>query len=365
MAQRLKQIDLNDEPLNDDSPSEMALSETLAQLGSEDIEAKVWCYKFDPKTNQRGYLFTCSPEEFRIDGLDRLRDQYGGGDYNVRVYGAGRGLLTNQKLTIVASAHSTPVNAQAAPLAGIKDLIAESNTNLATALSAGLQAIAQAMQMLQQQKTPSLTEMIAALHGLNQMTPKPASVENPFGMFKSMIEAFREMQGILPNGDSNNDPLLSTFSRVIEPMLTRAMQAENAAVPLAPSEAAPVALVQNSQLSSNPSTLSKEAEMRILIKQFITMLVSNARQNNPVETYAEMLIDNAPEPLLRQLVSDSDYLEKLAVYDPDVKLFPQWFERLRTETGLILTEMEKPDTHARVKKVVKAHAPGKSGKAEH
>lgn len=328
-----------------DLPSDLALIQALEQLGGVDNDAKVMVYKMDEKTQKRVYLFTCQPDEFIAGGLDQIRDQYGSGDYNIRVYGP-EGLLKNQTVSIAAAiGRAQP---QGDIVNTVRTMLTEQQNTLAIALNSGMQAIAQALQGAQSAKAPSLTELIAAVSGLNGLMPKTQASESPLLVMKQTLELMTQMRESMPLGDSEPDPLLSTFTRVIEPLISKAMSEPVLAQTPTPAQ---VTLQSDPIPETVPS--SEESKMRALYRGFVAFLVSNASQNNPVETYAETVIDNAPEPMLRQFVDDPQWLDKLAGFNERVRLYPDWFSKLRDEVKKILTEMDKPVTTRKSKAATK------------
>lgn len=68
----------------------------------------------------------------------------------------------------------------------------------------------------------------------------------------------------------------------------------------------------------------------ILIRYYLNILVAKAAENKEPSLYAELVLDNAPEEAINQMVNDANVIDHLAGIDPRVNNFRPWFEALRT-----------------------------------
>ena len=76
-----------------------------------------------------------------------------------------------------------------------------------------------------------------------------------------------------------------------------------------------------------------------MLLQYLDFLVKKAASGSNPDLYAELVLDNMPEALVRQFLADGDPVAKLARFDKRVSLHEQWFRDL----GKAVTEALNAD----------------------
>lgn len=105
----------------------------------------------------------------------------------------------------------------------------------------------------------------------------------------------------------------------------------------APALSAPVAPVvtptpapqADQQTAQGEADMFNLDPMKLVYTGYVKMLLSKARAGAPVDPVAEEVYDRADEDLLSWLIHDERYLDRLAEFDSDARMFADWFGKLR------------------------------------
>lgn len=74
------------------------------------------------------------------------------------------------------------------------------------------------------------------------------------------------------------------------------------------------------------------------LRKGIAFLIAQAGAGNPVETYAELVIDNLPHEELMLLLESPDPVEVLIMFEPDVAKYQEWFKELLDNVKQLLSD---------------------------
>ena len=316
----------------DDISDDLALTQTLAQIGDDESNAKVYVYKIDPKTKTDVFAFETTPAEFATGGLTEIGKRYGGGDYRVRVYANGR-VVTHKRIAIMEQkdAPAAPVNIAA----DLQTLFAQQQ---ATTLE-GFKMLAESLRATQQAPAPQMSfmEQMQAFAQFQNLMGGGRQQSGPdFGQVLDVLK-----QGMELGRSGGEQSMLDVLMRGIEtfgPVITEAVK--NGAPMPAPQNMpqpmqqlpAPVTATPSAQQTAAPTN---EDEMNILqnqiLKQSIGFLVKQAQAGNDPDTYANMVLDQMDVKTLAEFVNRPDWLEFLANYNAGVKepANAAWFGELR------------------------------------
>lgn len=331
----------------EDISDDLALTQTLAQIGDDESNAKVYVYKIDPKTKSDVFAFETSPAEFATGGLTEIGKRYGGGDYRVRVYANGR-VLTHKRIAIMEQ-KETPATAPGIG-ADLPALFAQQQA----AMLDGFRMLAESLKPAPQPPAPSMMEQLqvfAQLQGLMGGNQKQSGPD-----FGQMLDVLK--QGMEMGRSGGEQSMLDVLMRGIEtfgPVITEAVKAgaQNPAMiqqaPAMPQNQAAIAAPVPEIQSQQPQN---EDEMGILqnqiLKQSIGFLVKQAQAGNDPDTYANMVLDQMDEKTLSDFVNRPDWLDFLAQYNAGVKepANAAWFGELRVILIAYLTENDETGTSA-------------------
>lgn len=317
----------------EDVAADLALMQTLAQLGETDPEAKVYIYRVR-KGQKDAYLKETTPNDFAQGGLEELRQEYGGGDYRVRVYKNGR-VCANQVVSL-EDVRKPEIRETQADFTPILQTMNQGFEKLGQMM---LQ-LAQLSQPKQEDRKEMLQEMIL-LKQLFSNEQKPAV--DPSSMFETFMKGLELGKEISPNKPetTENDLMLEMFrgiagAAVHMPQQPAGMMQQNVAptVPHIPQQ------IQQ-QVSPQPVAQPQGEEMNvqaIMIKQAVNFLVSQAERNNDPFTYANMVLDQMPEDSLNQILNDPNWLQSLAAFNAKVLQHQGWFNELRSNIVQLMNE---------------------------
>lgn len=309
--------DVDDEMI---APDDVLLQDSLrqldAELGANVGDAKVKIYRVDPRTRERVYLQTLTVPEYIDRGEDELRDQYGSGEYAVRVYAAGR-LYTHRKLRVEAG--------RAQSLGGAtRAAVNDPNAQIGTSVIQAIAALGEQMQntlskVIESNKPPALTDRLAELKLLRDVfAPDRERAPNVQGAsLTDFMKMFEFAKSLIPRENGQSD--LGALADIAKPLMqTLAAQAASGKVPTAASVAAP----------SLPDHIAGLANV----------LTYAMRSNLPCDSYIDPLIDAVGEDACAQLLSQPQWFESLCALVPEAATHRPWVEAFRSRILEALTD---------------------------
>lgn len=308
-----------------------SLQQLLAELAGS-ATARVTVYRAN-RNEPLKYMFQCSPEAF---SLDELRDTYHGGDFRLYISRDGQ-LWKNIKVSVE-------------PPPAVQSPIVPAQADIVIAMREGFERQAALMREMmtalrpQQPSLGSLPELIAsitaAIGALRSVAePRmPAMATPPPPAFDASKAVDLILKGVelardLGDGGGEKSVMGLLGDLLKSPLLAEAVKAQHAPpvrranpVPAsgAPAAPAPAPAPQGAAPSVNGSN-SEDA----MLKTYITALVAKARAGSDPTLYADYILDNVPEPLIRHVLSHADIVGYLATIDPGVQAYREWFEELR------------------------------------
>lgn len=319
-----------------------ALDALCQDLGIEgDAQAEVHISKLDGLTKgEEANVKRCSPEEY---DLHATAMEYGSGKYRIRVYvrvQTGQRVLKGNKV-ISWLLSPTEERERTARLEGEKTSNYVTKDDLETILS---RVIAQV-----KVNAPPPVDQMALIKTVLEMSaafrqPEPAQpAVNPLDYLKIGIElagkaATNEKPEISEVGSNQNDVFITmmeqfgpTFAAVMQERMKNPAQAAPALLP-APATAPAQEKTEIDQQSVEEAGMEQ-------MKMGLAFLVMQAQAGNPVETYAELIIDNVPEDTLQVLITSPDPVTELAKVDPNIDQFREWFTELIDSVKKILSDI--------------------------
>lgn len=336
-------------PDQQQEPEDVALANLLADIGGIDSESRVNVYRALQSKGMKGgaYLFSCHPAEF---SLDKLRDAYGGGDYRVHVRSNGR-LVANQLVSIEEAKKPQPdiimpARTDSSDVTKLGELMMQGFQQLGQLVA---QSVGRPQSDASQTRRELLQDMVTMKQLFGDSRSDPSSIME---MFLRGVE-FAKGDGSPPPGESTaTDVLLEamrTFGRPIAEaamsQLPKAGALPQVGVMAAPGAVPPLpnpAPEQSPQpAAANPDQLSEHDNM---MRMYVAMLVNLAREQRDPSLYAELILDQAPENMIEQILALPDVTEYLAKWAPEVRRHREWVESLKAEIVQLLQEDSASDT---------------------
>jgi hypothetical protein len=302
-----------------------ALNNVLSELGEDENNngfVTVFREQIHPSGKKEDvYIGKMPVTEF---SLDNVKGEWGAGRYKISVYrGGSAGLATRKVITIAADPKPVRVMNDAPPSMDITPLVTMMQEGFKQ--MAGMVAGALASQ---HPVTQSRAEMLSEMQLMRDMFA-PASTAtpnyNPLELMKLGMEMAQNSAG---GGESTNawvGKMLDTFGAPIASAVMASM---------AQPKAAPAASRQVQALAQPviQQPTEEEPPMNLMIRGYLKMMLNAAIQNEPVETWADNVLNLLPEselPVIENLLRADNWLSVITQHVPQASQHEQWFTNLR------------------------------------
>lgn len=319
----------------------------LAEIGES--EGRVQCIRTAPK-DEAGIAGTYSAQEFSIE---RLRDEWGGGTYQLYFRMPNGTLKTKRTVQIIAK--KTP----AAPPDRTAEIIAAlQNQKGGTDSASMLTAFLGLMQAQQKSTTDMIVAMIQAggNHKAQGMGPaelvallgaiqglKGKGDEKHGGSLDELVKVLKiakELGGEAGEGDGVLGKLASIAGPLLEKFADR-LPAPAAPAPQTPRAPVPIDIVQRPNppapvaTETKPTTEDPNMQLRLVnwLRETLKLVLDKAAAGKDPVLYADYVLDNLPpglsvDVILPQLKAE-DALDKLAFFDSRVESYREWLTEFK------------------------------------
>lgn len=326
MAKRNRQTTVTDEDEDDEGTETAFEVDELGQVLGELDSASAATIRVERMREGKRpeYVGEMSPSGFT---LANLQERFGGGEYALTVLDGARRYV--KRTTVAVAPPLKPASAPAAEAAGIE--------KLAQAITTQLQQQGQLLQLLVMQ---------------SRLGGGGAAVTNqdPATMRKQLLEEMQLMKGIIGGGQSvGPDKVLELVMKgmeiaketagaggdswpaiagkaidVLGEPLAQLVQAQ-ALAPAMPSQTSPA-----SSPAAGARAIARPQPQQVnpMFKQYLSFLIGKAAADADPALYADLILDNVPEHLIRQFLADADPVAKLAAFDARVNQHAEWFRDL-------------------------------------
>lgn len=342
------------QPPEDDTPDDddpRATADRLrAALSRPGDALKVKLYRRE-RTGALAWCADYSPREFLAGDLEMVREQWGPGDYQVRLIGA-KGLAMREDLTL-----ARPLERPQAPAGSARD---EMLAQVLAQLAQGQQAIVQALAARPDPKADlqQTLAIIASMRDAFAPPPAPAApAVNPSTMLADIVGAVRQLREVAaevnPPAADPSDPM-AMLPTIIE-MVKTGQQAQLAGLPAvglpasmippaAPAMDEP-AIPRDGAPAFDQETASMPAPtvspiQRLVLRGLLNRLMGMARAQDPPEKAAAWILEKAPDELIGYLDLDTA-VDMLVSVAPEAQEHRAWLELVRAK-AVELLDAEDP-----------------------
>ena len=337
--------------VEEDEPIEETATDRIAAMMSSangDDRAEVKVYRIN--SGQLEYCRGYKPEEFESGNFDMIRERFGAGTYELRLYATD----PNSKKFAVRRKHRITI---------VEDKIESSGGGLGSGMAQVLQTIAQGQQQMLEalvsiKSAPAKDPMeeMTKMMGMMSMMREAMGLNQPQGREKSsigeIVSAIRELRGaadeIAPQ-DKEPDGLMSVLPKMLE-LVSKGQQSQQEAqqavhfppVQLPPSFQAPAPPEPQEQPQAQPQT-QEESDMKmftaIKLKSYLKTLIDLAVKKTPVTTAAEFVYEKIPDELI-EIMALENWFDLLSFVAPDVKDHKEWLQQVRDKALAMFEEAE-------------------------
>jgi hypothetical protein len=313
----------------------------LLQAAQTDARSEVKVYRMAQGKFQYCRGFT--PDEFEDGNLDMIRDRYGPGEYEIRLYATDpetkKFCIRNKARVEIAAEMLRPGAAE--PASGLGQVL--------QTIAQGQQQMLEALTRQAPQKDP--TEEMTKMFGMMKLMREAMGIDSAPAQKSTIgeiVTAIKELKGaareIIPaEKDDEADPL-AMAGKIISMVQATQAQPQPQAMPIV---SLPATLEAEPQPQPNPAPEmptfeNPEDELNFLsmltLKAHLKSLVGFAIKNAPIEKAAQYVFDRLPDDLLEIMESD-EWFTLLAQVAPETKDHKDYLEKVRA-AALKLFEAE-------------------------
>lgn len=332
------------------------VSAMLAQASGYD-RAEVNVYRM--VNGAREYCRKFRPDEFEDGSFDMLREMFGPGEYELRLYSTDpvtRKFSVRNLTRIKISDVKTPARAELpSGLSQVLSTIAQGQERMLTALV----EMKQAPQKDPMEEMTRMLGMMTAMREAMGLNQQPQTREK--SSIGEIVAAIRELRGaaeeLTPQTEKEPDSLVGMLPKVLE-LVQAGQQAQQSApqdlsgmIPQADPGAVlspvtiPPSMIQtpaaNSATEDEPVKITTAFKLRAYLKALIDM----AKNNDPVPKAAQFVYEKLPDDLLDMMELPA-WFEMLASVAPEVRDHKDYITKVRDAAMVLLNDPEDDQPQA-------------------
>ena len=299
-------------------------------------------------------VFRGPPEDY---DLERIAKDFGSGKYRVKVYiknERGMKVIKGSKVFswLLSPAQEAERQAKENPPQAV------TFGDLEKILSRVMQPPAAPPAMDPMKMFELFTSMFAKMQ-----PPAPPPPADPMQTFKMAFEIADRMKGNeqtpRDSGSNTNDIIIAladNFGPALTSVLQEKMRLQRQAEGMTAADPAAIGMQQQPQPEpqppqqlaaiATPGGILNQQEIDALAPG-VAFLVMQAEQGNPVETYAEMILDNVPAEALQGMLKAPNPVAVLQEVNENVSKYQEWFTELLDQLRVLLSDV-KPDGDEKV-----------------
>lgn len=333
----------------EEEPDESAADRvaTLLRRAADDGASQLRVYR-----KRQGHLDWCdtyTPEQFEEGDLPMLRDTWGPGDYELRLYGkhpvTGKyGIVAKTSVTIAQALKTAPELRRDDGLAQVLATIAE-----------GQRAMLQALTERPQAKDPTeeMTKMLGLMVTMRQAMGIDAQPRSQITEIVSAIRELREASEEINPDKEPPDSLLGALPQVLDVVKAGMAQQQPQAQPmplveLPPSMAsAPTPQPEPVYQAVQQPQPNQEQEVfnplvLIQLKAYLKTLLNMAQTKKAIEAGAKFVYDKMPDEIVELMTLDN-WFELLLEVAPECKSHKEWLTQVRDQALAMFDQVDEGD----------------------
>lgn len=352
------------------------ISQAFSDVDTERAsKVQLWRHVYDAKVGKKRLEWLCDyePAEFEHNDLSLIRDKWGPGQYQLRLYGYKNG--SNYKTVLARPEFYIGADPAAPNLAvAANPIVAQAQNDLTAMvqmLAAGQQRMLEALtarpdSMAQMKDMFGLMALMREATGANTAAPQKSSIGE-------IIDAIKELKGVqsLIGGEepkSETERLMEMAQPLIG-MVQQAVQQPPAqvmpqvAMPMQFAPRPPVPQPMQQMHERNPIEIFTPApptvvgpnelppldqpveQIEMLLREQLTKLLTMAEEKKPVSEGAEFAYEVLPDEFI-EILHAPFWFAALQSYESKVNAHTKWFEGVRNELLKMFKEDEQTEEKA-------------------
>lgn len=331
----------HDTDQEEDLGTESPLSDFISKM--EPNDGKIMIYRLSAGNNRNmAFVFSFSPGAYSYeDMLETLRDEYGGGDFCIKIHaGEGRRLRMQERVSVESpKIKKTEVVQQNAGNNSMMDMMREQMAAQQTMLNNLLLGIAQ------RPAPPAaaglgLVEMLTIVE---KMTPKQVNPLEQLTLMRELVDFGKEVSGNAPEDTG----FMSAF-KALAPALTAiaSNQPQQAQPAGRPGNQLPQAQPAGRPGNQPPQNAHQAEQNESLV--LLKMLVRAAKIGTDPEIYSEVVIDQLGEENCTAIINNPDLLKGMLLQIPDGENYSEWFTQLIQGISNLLAGQDAAETQGQL-----------------
>jgi len=307
-------------------------------------------YKID-----KGSLVWCetyTPEQFEAGDLPMLRDTFGPGDYELRLYGphpvtSKYGVIAKTRVVIAQALKTAPDLRR--DDSGLQQVLAT--------IAEGQRAMLQALTERPQQKDPAeeMTKMLGLMVTMRQAMGIDAQPRSQITEIVSAIRELREASDEINPDKETPDSLLGALPGVLEVVKAGMAQQQAQAQPmplveLPPSIASapvPQPPIQQLQPETNPQPDQEQQAVFnplviLQLKAYLRTLIKMAEDQKHIDAGAQFVYDKLPDEIV-ELMNLDNWFDLLYEVAPGVEQHKAWLTKVRDQALTMFDQVDEDD----------------------
>lgn len=334
-----------------ESDDEGALQGILAEFDKTDADTN-WEIKVYRVTGSarngatEPFLFYAQPSDFPI--LEKLRDEWGGGKFRIRVY-RNKVLAKRFEFDVEKKPEPKVIAPAQSDLTAILAAMERNNERMIAAIQANRQP--QIIQPAQTDPFEMMTRMASAFSGIIAVM-QPAQGKSASDLLLAGVELANKLQ----SGDKETnmmDVVKEAFAAL--PALQQMADAQRALPPVAPARIPPPA-TRAAPVQVKPQqtqVITPEQQATEQMRGMLLYLLPKAKKNSDAGFWADYLVEEWGLEMVAAVIAQPNLMIGLQALVPEIVPVTPWFQSL-------LDELTKLVNDARAASVNQNNAPGKS-----
>ena len=319
---------------------------TMLELASDAERAELKIYRV-----AQGQLEWCAnytPEQFEDSNFETLRQQFGPGEYELRLYAStpdSRKFAVRRKTRITIAKQSGPDDKAAALPNGLSQILG----TIAQGQAQMLDALVQMKQQPQRDPMEEMTKMLSMMTmmrqamGIDNNTSK-SSIGEIVGAIKELRMASEEI-----NPETEKDSLLSSLPQVLDLVKTgiQAQQQPTIIPGTLPGVQLPPDIAAAPPIQTQPEEPQQmQNDDPRNLRGLLSQLLAIRGQPQDVEKAALFIFSDMPDDIVEIMFSKIWWLA-LCAAAPEVKPHRDWLELVRAE-AMPMFEVEEDDEQSEI-----------------
>lgn len=333
-----------DEPLEETATDRVAaMLSTVNGSADERAEVKVYRVKDGALEYCRGF----KPAEFEDGNFDMLRDRYGSGLYELRLYATSpttRKFAVRNKLRVTIAEEI--LNPHNAPATGGMGQALEAITRGQQAMLDALLAIKQAPPKDPMEEMGKMLTMMAAMREAMGMNQSQTREKSSIGEIVSAIRELRGAADELSPAKEEPDNLMAMLPRVLDLVSASQNSQQAAAAATFPPVTIPPGIAQPAE-QPQPLETQENADMKALallkLHGYLKTLQTMAKEKKTVKEGAEFVYEKLPDELI-DIMALENWFDLLSGVSAECTPHKEWFTQVR-DAALAMFDNGETEPH--------------------